>query len=142
MSSSPSNKLWGGCKGLPCHVLMNQPKLFAICFCFAIIVDFLHCFTSKLNFTTLPFPPLLEVRPRYSVRKVLPLKFLQCDSTGWWPLAGLAPTQRVTMETFLLCLLLVWGPPPSFHGTISQIHLILMSLNISITLENAVSNSY
>ena len=44
---------------LPCA---DESALFAICFCFAIIVDFLHCFASK--FANLPFPPLLEVRPR------------------------------------------------------------------------------
>ena len=27
-----------------------------------------------------------------------PLKFLQCDGAGWWPLAGLVPAHRVAME--------------------------------------------
>ena len=26
------------------------------------------------------------------------MKFLQCDGAGWWPLAGLVPTHRVSME--------------------------------------------
>ena len=44
---------------LPCA---DESALFAIRFCFDIIAVFLPCVASK--FTTLPFPPLLEVRPR------------------------------------------------------------------------------
>ena len=57
----PTNTHAGWPQGfaLPCA---DESALFAICSSFAIIVVFLHCFTSK--FTTLPFPPLLQVRPR------------------------------------------------------------------------------
>ena len=40
----------------------DESAVFAVCSCFAIIAVFLHCFASK--FTTLPFPPLLEVSTR------------------------------------------------------------------------------
>ena len=57
-----------------------------------------------------PSHPYLEVvHDRYWVRKVSLVKFLQCDGAGWWPLAGLVPAHRVTMEPAVpgICT----GPP-------------------------------
>ena len=108
---------------LPCAY---ESALFSICFCFAIVTDF--SIASLVNLQPCPSCPRWKSDPcKYCVREVFPLKILQCGGAGWWLLVGLVPTDRVAMETSQL-----WGPPPTFHDTSSQAHLLVMGLNYNI----------
>ena len=53
--------------------------------------SFVDCCFDRLfcQFRTQPFPPLIGSGS--------PLKFLQCDGAGWWPLAGLVPAHMFAM---------------------------------------------
>ena len=62
----------------------------------------------------------------FQFREVSSLKVLQCDSAGCWLLEGLVPTLEVAIETTLVCLVFLWGPPPPtiIDGTGSQADLL------------------
>mgnify|MGYP007058662600 CR=1 FL=1 len=104
-----------GCRALPCHVLMNQPYN-AIYPCFAIIVVCSTLFCKQSYYPALP-----TLVGSHCIRLVFPLKFLQCDGVGWWPLAGLVPAHRVAMKTSPLCLIIVQGPHQPFLAPVPKL---------------------
>ena len=59
-----------------------------------------------------------------------PLKFLQCDSAGWWPLAGLVPTTGLPWNLSAMPGICT-GPPQTLDGTSSQAHQLVMSLTLN-----------
>ena len=125
---SSVHELWGGHRGLLCHVLACElfscyiyscfgwiTALLAINICslLALMIFVDHCFDHLLcQCSAQPLLPLAGIGPRYSfwVRQVLPLKFLQCDGAGWWPLVGLIPAHRLAMEPPFSALIISWDP--------------------------------
>ena len=107
----------------------DKSAFFPICSCFAILAVCSTLFRQQIYYPALLTLPCWKSEPgKHCVRQVFPLKFLRCDGSGWWPLAGLVLAHTVAMETSLLCFILARGPPPTFLGTSSQAHLLAMSL--------------
>ena len=61
--------------------------------------SFVDCCFGHLfgQFCAQPLPVPVHGTVGIGSGKFLPLKFLQCDGAGWWPLAGLVPAHRVAM---------------------------------------------
>jgi len=91
----------GGHRGLPCHMLTDQPHLAPP---FALSSLQVFSIASLANSLPYPFHPCWKSgQGKYCVLTVLPW-----DSAGQWLQAGLVCTHTVAMETFLLCLIYWW----------------------------------
>ena len=152
--SSGLQDLWGGCRGLLHYVLWTLVATIAVVCCADLYRSLPwtdHCvghhicsLLAQFSFVDLCFGRLLcqfcPQPPSHPHRKWLmvgiwsgksPLKLLQCDGAGWWPLAGLVPAHRVSMETVPgICT----GPLPTLDGASFQAHQLAMSLNRNILM--------
>ena len=94
------------------------------------------------NLVPSPSPPYWSwAKVSTGLGKYFPFKFVQSESASWRPLAGLDPANGN-----LLVVLCFHQPLPTFDGTSSSAHLLMMSLICNllslILLLSTLSHTY